>query len=280
MIKEKENSLEALHPGETLREILITLNVTSKEFASELDVSEALIDDVLSEREPIDEWLATRLGKKTNIDKESWLRLQDSFNKATKEEKLITPITSQRLTVQGKGRKRVIATILGLILLLIGFAIYSKVESIKVGKEVVTKKLEAQTQWNALDSNIESFLRVSNVIAEKYSEITGNTSTYVDMTNRTSIYKTTNSKVSKFALYKESREAIRAISSETKGNDILASNTLLNSLLEKALTLEKTISAQAKEVNSVTSSLNQKIDNLAYRVFAKGKDMKGTILND
>jgi antitoxin HigA-1 len=77
--------LKPMHPGEMLREdILPSLGKSKSEIASLLGVSRPTLYDVLNEERPVTPNLALRLARLIGGSAETWLRLQDAYDLASR----------------------------------------------------------------------------------------------------------------------------------------------------------------------------------------------------
>lgn len=76
------------HPGEILREdVLPALGLTQKEFADNLGVSRVTVSEILHEKRGVTPDMAIRLGKLLGNGPEIWLRMQQSVDIWTLEQR-------------------------------------------------------------------------------------------------------------------------------------------------------------------------------------------------
>ncbi len=74
-------SLRPVHPGESLREIVLpALGRPKVEIARLLGISRQTLYDVLNEKQPITANLALRIGKLVGGGPDIWLRLQQNYD--------------------------------------------------------------------------------------------------------------------------------------------------------------------------------------------------------
>lgn len=71
--------LIAFHPGQYLEELIEDYNVTQKEFADHLGISEMKLSKLVNGEEPISNDIAENLAKLTNISMQTWLNLQNAY---------------------------------------------------------------------------------------------------------------------------------------------------------------------------------------------------------
>lgn len=75
------NKIEkAFHPGLYLREYLEYENISNKEFAEKLGVTEELISKIIAEKENVTEEIAEKLSKHMGTSKQLWLNLQKGYD--------------------------------------------------------------------------------------------------------------------------------------------------------------------------------------------------------
>lgn len=70
----------AFHPGSYVEEIIDDLNITQKEFAGRLGVSEKTVSKIVNCEEPISQDMANKLSKITGVSIQTWLQLQTMFD--------------------------------------------------------------------------------------------------------------------------------------------------------------------------------------------------------
>ena len=88
-MKELENRLSAIHPGEFLREdVLPALARPKTEIARLLGISRQTLYDILNEKQPVTAQMALRLGKMCGNGPEIWLNLQKRFDLQLAEKEL------------------------------------------------------------------------------------------------------------------------------------------------------------------------------------------------
>lgn len=75
----KKHSM-AFHPGLYLREYLEYENISNKEFAEKLGVTEELISKIIAEKENVTEEIAEKLSKHMGTSKQLWLNLQKGYD--------------------------------------------------------------------------------------------------------------------------------------------------------------------------------------------------------
>ena len=72
--------LIAFHPGQYVEELIEDYNVTQKEFAERLGVSEIKLCKLVNGEESISNDIARKLAKITNISIITWLNLQNAYD--------------------------------------------------------------------------------------------------------------------------------------------------------------------------------------------------------
>ena len=72
--------LIAFHPGQYVEELIEDYNVTQKEFADRLGISEMKIGKLVNGEESISNDIARKLAKVTNISMITWLNLQNVYD--------------------------------------------------------------------------------------------------------------------------------------------------------------------------------------------------------
>ena len=72
--------LIAFHPGQYVEELIEEYNVTQKEFAERLGVSEMKLGKLVNGEESISNDIARKLAKVTNISMITWLNLQNAYD--------------------------------------------------------------------------------------------------------------------------------------------------------------------------------------------------------
>lgn len=81
------SGLEAMHPGEWLREVVLpATGLTKTEIAQKLGVSRQTLHDLIAERQPVTVAMALRLGKLFGNAAEFWLNLQRAYDLRTMEQ--------------------------------------------------------------------------------------------------------------------------------------------------------------------------------------------------
>ena len=69
------------HPGAILRmDVFGPLNITQSELAKRLGVSRLSVSELLLEKRSLTPDMAIRIGKLTQTDPESWLRMQQAYD--------------------------------------------------------------------------------------------------------------------------------------------------------------------------------------------------------
>ena len=71
--------LIAFHPGQYVEELIKEYNVTQKEFAEHLGISEMKLGKLVNGEESISNDIARKLAKVTNISIITWLNLQSAY---------------------------------------------------------------------------------------------------------------------------------------------------------------------------------------------------------
>ena len=72
--------LIAFHPGQYVEELIEEYNLTQKEFAERLGVSEIKLGKLVNGEESISNDIARKLAKITNISMITWLNLQNAYD--------------------------------------------------------------------------------------------------------------------------------------------------------------------------------------------------------
>lgn len=72
--------LIAFHPGQYLGELIEDYEMTQKEFAERLGVSEMTLSKLVDGEESINNNIARKLAKVTNISMITWLNLQNTYD--------------------------------------------------------------------------------------------------------------------------------------------------------------------------------------------------------
>ena len=72
--------LIAFHPGQYVGELIEDYNVTQKEFAERLGVSEMKLSKLVNGEESISNDIARKLAKITNISMITWLNIQSIYD--------------------------------------------------------------------------------------------------------------------------------------------------------------------------------------------------------
>ena len=72
--------LIAFHPGQYVSQLIEDYNVTQKEFAERLGISEVTLSKLVDGQESISNELAQKLEKLTNISMKTWLNLQNAYD--------------------------------------------------------------------------------------------------------------------------------------------------------------------------------------------------------
>ncbi|KYF35400.1 Plasmid maintenance system antidote protein [Streptococcus mitis] len=72
--------LIAFHPGQYVEELIEDYNVTQKEFADRLGISEMKIGKLVNGEESISNDIARKLAEITNISMITWLNLQSIYD--------------------------------------------------------------------------------------------------------------------------------------------------------------------------------------------------------
>ena len=72
--------LIAFHPGQYVEELIEEYNVTQKEFAERLGISEMKLGKLVNGEESISNDIARKLAKITNISMITWLNIQSIYD--------------------------------------------------------------------------------------------------------------------------------------------------------------------------------------------------------
>ena len=72
--------LIAFHPGQYVEELIEDYNLTQKEFAERLGISEMKLGKLVNGEESISNDIARKLAKITNISIITWLNLQNAYD--------------------------------------------------------------------------------------------------------------------------------------------------------------------------------------------------------
>jgi len=72
--------LIAFHPGQYVEELIEDYNLTQKEFAERLGISEMKLYKLVNGEESISNDIARKLAKITNISIITWLKLQNAYD--------------------------------------------------------------------------------------------------------------------------------------------------------------------------------------------------------
>ena len=72
--------LIAFHPGQYVEELIKEYNVTQKEFAEHLGISEMKLGKLVNGEESISNDIARKLAKITNISMITWLNIQSIYD--------------------------------------------------------------------------------------------------------------------------------------------------------------------------------------------------------
>lgn len=76
----ESKDLIAFHPGQYVEELIEDYNVTQKEFAERLGISEMKLYKLVNGEESISNDIARKLAKITNISIITWLNLQNAYD--------------------------------------------------------------------------------------------------------------------------------------------------------------------------------------------------------
>ena len=76
----ESKDLIAFHPGQQVEELIKEYNVTQKEFADRLGISEMKLGKLVNGEESISNDIARKLAKVTNISMITWLNLQNVYD--------------------------------------------------------------------------------------------------------------------------------------------------------------------------------------------------------
>ncbi|ORO80250.1 addiction module antidote protein, HigA family [Streptococcus oralis subsp. dentisani] len=72
--------LIAFHPGQYVEELIEDYNVTQKEFAERLGISETKLGRLVNGEVSISNEIAQKLEKLTNISMKTWFNLQNAYD--------------------------------------------------------------------------------------------------------------------------------------------------------------------------------------------------------
>ena len=76
----ESKDLIAFHPGQYVEELIKEYNVTQKEFAERLGISEMKLGKLVNGEESISNDIAEKLTNITNISMKTWLNLQNAYD--------------------------------------------------------------------------------------------------------------------------------------------------------------------------------------------------------
>ena len=76
----ESKDLIAFHPGQYVEELIKEYNITQKEFAERLGISEMKLGKLVNGEESISNDIARKLAKVTNISMITWLNLQNVYD--------------------------------------------------------------------------------------------------------------------------------------------------------------------------------------------------------
>lgn len=76
----ESKDLIAFHPGQYIEELIEDYNLTQKEFAERLGISEMELGKLVNSEESISNDIARKLAKITNISIITWLNLQNAYD--------------------------------------------------------------------------------------------------------------------------------------------------------------------------------------------------------
>lgn len=72
--------LIAFHPSQYIEELIKDYNLTQKEFAERLEVSEKTISKLVNAEESIGKETAHKLAKLSGVSMQTWLNLQNAYD--------------------------------------------------------------------------------------------------------------------------------------------------------------------------------------------------------
>ena len=72
--------LIAFHPGQYVGELIEDYNLTQKEFAEHLGISEMKLGKLVNGEESISNDIAENLARLTNVSMQTWLNLQNAYD--------------------------------------------------------------------------------------------------------------------------------------------------------------------------------------------------------
>ena len=76
----ESKDLIAFHPGQYVEELIKEYNVTQKEFAERLGISEMKLGKLVNGEESLSNDIAEKLANITNISMKTWLNLQNAYD--------------------------------------------------------------------------------------------------------------------------------------------------------------------------------------------------------
>ena len=74
-----QDSIDPIHPGEHLAEILDELGISNDQLATAIGVAPSVIEKIVDGQSPITGDAALRIGKAFRMSPEFWLRLQNLY---------------------------------------------------------------------------------------------------------------------------------------------------------------------------------------------------------
>ncbi len=100
-MKREKRALRAIHPGEFLREeILSEMDMSQGQLADRLGVSRRAVNELVREKRAVSPEMALRLGRLFRSNPEFWLRLQVRWDLARAEKasnyKTVRPLRKQK----------------------------------------------------------------------------------------------------------------------------------------------------------------------------------------
>ena len=72
-----------IHPGEILKDELIARNISQRKFASIIDVSYSVLNEVINGKRPITTEYALKIEAATGIPAYLWINMQTAYNMQT-----------------------------------------------------------------------------------------------------------------------------------------------------------------------------------------------------
>lgn len=80
------NNLLAFHPGYYINEIIEDMKITKYEFAKKINITLKTLNDIINGKVNITNDIAEKLSIISNISVDTWLNLQNEYNKIINKE--------------------------------------------------------------------------------------------------------------------------------------------------------------------------------------------------